>query len=84
MNNGAAFEKIKAYKYDLLGRPQTEIEDRCDDIKAIAGQLYLKLKDVLGLRESGSTTVHFAIHTLAPLITLDTEAYRVLHEDLFA
>lgn len=82
-NNGGAFEAIKACKNRLLGRQPADAEDWCDDVKAASGQLFLKVKEVLGLRESGTTPNSFALHALAALITPETEAYRALNADIF-
>lgn len=54
-----------------------------DDIKAISGQLYNFCKTRLTLTQCGNDAEAFAISTLAPLITADTQVYRQLQTIIF-
>lgn len=54
-----------------------------DDIKSAAGEIYSKLREILDLRQSGSTVRAFLRDAMAPLVTPDTAAYRKLKLDIF-
>ena len=49
-----------------------------DDIKPIAGQLYVALKQILSLTQCGNNANAFMRDTLAPLITPETATYKEL------
>ena len=54
-----------------------------DDIKMIAGDLYVYLKGKLGLSHPGNTKHAFMRDTLANLITSDTSVYKALDTAIF-
>jgi predicted ATPase len=54
-----------------------------DDIKAISGQLYNFCKSQLTLTQCGNDAEAFAIATLAPLVTPDTQTYQQLEATIF-
>jgi predicted ATPase len=54
-----------------------------DDVKAIAGPLYVAAKKTLGLTQCGNTAEEFAKVSLSPLITSDTTTYRDLRLAVF-
>jgi predicted ATPase len=54
-----------------------------DDVKAIAGALYVETKKVLALTQHGNTAEEFAKTALAPLITPETAVYLELDECVF-
>lgn len=54
-----------------------------DDIKAISGQLYNFCKSQLALTQCGNDAEAFAIATLAPLVTPDTQIYQQLEAAIF-
>lgn len=54
-----------------------------DDVKAITGQLFNFCRRTLQLVQCGNTTEAFTIHTLAPLITPETQIYRELEMIIF-
>jgi hypothetical protein len=54
-----------------------------DDIKAISGQLYNFCKSQLTLTQCGNDAEAFAIATLAPLVTPDTQTYQQLEAAIF-
>lgn len=53
-----------------------------DDIKSIAGELFNYLKIELVLSGCGNNQTDFAIATLAPLVTPETETYKQLEQDV--
>lgn len=54
-----------------------------DDVKYIVGEVYLCAKTTLGLTSCGITAKEFAIASLAPLLTPDTDTHKQLKDDLF-
>lgn len=54
-----------------------------DDIKSASGNIYIKLKSILGLTACGNTNGAFMRDTLAPLITDDTNVYKQLESEIF-
>lgn len=54
-----------------------------DDVKRVAGQLYVDIVRTLQLRQQGSTPEALALARLAPLITPDTGVYRELERAIF-
>lgn len=54
-----------------------------DDIKRASGTLYVELRNLLQLTQSGSDGHAFMRDILAPLITPDTQTYRTLVADIF-
>lgn len=60
----------------IRGRPS-------DDMKAAAGEIYLRAKRVLTLEHPGNTAEAFMEHVLTKLLTPDTQAYQELREDIF-
>ncbi len=55
----------------------------CDDIKSARGEIYLGLKQTLGLMHCGNSADTFIRDTMAPLVTEDTEIYRLLESDIW-
>lgn len=54
-----------------------------DDIKSASGTLYVAIRRLLGLTQSGSDAHAFMRDVLAPLVTPDTAAYQALRRDIF-
>lgn len=74
---------ILALKANLLGREPESMENPCDCVKDIDGQLYNKLKEIPNLKGKGSCANEFALNCLAPLITPDSSTYIALRNDIF-
>ena len=53
-----------------------------DDLKSVKGEIYNILKKELCLTQCGNTADAFIINNLVPLITPDTEIYKVLEVDI--
>ena len=53
-----------------------------DDLKSVKGEIYNILKKELSLAQYGNTADAFIINNLVPLITPDTEIYKVLEVDI--
>lgn len=53
-----------------------------DDIKSASGEIYNGLKELLSLSQCGNNTDAFMRDTLAPLITIDTQLYKQLKEEI--
>ncbi|TXJ36445.1 ATP-binding protein [Brachyspira aalborgi] len=53
-----------------------------DDIKRVRGEIYNILRKELSLTQCGNTADAFIINNLVPLITPDTEIYKVLEVDI--
>lgn len=54
-----------------------------DDIKSAGGSIYVALKRILALSQCGNTQEPFMRDTLAPLITLDTQVFKELKNNIF-
>lgn len=54
-----------------------------DDLKAIAGSLYISIVKILNLEQAGSNKEVFMKDILAPLITPETNVYKILERDIF-
>jgi predicted ATPase len=74
---------------DVLRSKQQRI-DECvasgkdrDDLKSVAGRLYVDVRKLLGLSGSGSTADAFLRDTLAPLIRPGMAVYEELRADVF-
>ena len=64
------------HKAVLRGRPS-------DDLKSASGDIYIALKQILNLLRCGNNPDSFMRDTMAPLITPDTETYKLLEQDIF-
>ena len=64
------------HKAVLRGRPS-------DDLKSASGDIYIALKQILNLSRCGNNPDSFMRDTMAPLITPDTETYKLLEQDIF-
>lgn len=53
-----------------------------DDLRSAAGEIYVGLKRLLGLQQSGNDKDAFMRYKMAPLITPGTETYRKLKTDI--
>ena len=76
-------EEILGIKRDLLARSVADRGNPPDDIKSIAGELYVQLKSALGLVGVGNVKESFLSDTMAPLATPETETYKALRRDIF-
>lgn len=54
-----------------------------DDVKSIGPQLKVIIKRTLSLTQPGNSHEAFLKDVMAPLITLDTETYRLLEQNIF-
>ena len=54
-----------------------------DDYKSARGSIYTRLKTELQLTQCGNNADAFIRDTLAPLITKDTEVYKLLKAEIF-
>lgn len=70
-------EELVAEKHRLLSENSGRGKP-IDDVKAIAGQLYNRCKQALGLTQRGNDAESFARLTLAPLVTPETKTYQEL------
>lgn len=71
-------------KKTLLENSHRERGNPADDVKSIAGELYVELKRLLGLTGVGNVKEAFLSDTMAPLMTPETETYKELRQDIFA
>lgn len=77
-------------KYEECIKKKHEALQKCanqgkptDDIKSARGEIYVSLKQVLGLRQCGNTADAFLRDTMAPLIKPHTEIYKQLEREIF-
>jgi hypothetical protein len=75
--------EILALKSELLEKSKSR-GNPTDDIKSISGELYVEVKKRLSLTKCGNNKESFCISTLAPLVTADTEVFKMLEEDIFS
>lgn len=74
---------------NLLTFKQTELQasiargNPADDIKSVAGPIYVEAKKLLGLTQAGNDQQAFARNTLAPLIRPGMQVYDALKNDVF-
>ncbi|NLN24930.1 MAG: hypothetical protein GX163_04610 [Bacteroidetes bacterium] len=54
-----------------------------DDLKSAAGLFFTETKKALGLTKCGNDTISFLRDTMAPLITQETNTYKILRRDIF-
>ncbi len=54
-----------------------------DDIKSASGEIYTSLKRILELSKCGNNTCSFLRDSIAPLITEETEIYKILEKEIF-
>lgn len=54
-----------------------------DDLKSASGLFFTETKKALGLTKCGNDTVSFLRDTMAPLITQETNTYKLLRRDIF-
>lgn len=54
-----------------------------DDIKSASDELYASIKKIFNLTKSGSNKEVFLRDTIAPLITPDTNIYKLLEQEIF-
>ena len=74
--------EILALKSKLLDDARSEGRPE-DDVKAVSGTLYVRVKQLLKLTQRGNTADEFCRSTLAPLVTPDTVVYKALESDIF-
>ena len=80
-NQDALAQSLIDKKNTLIGNLSAGIPH--DDVKEISGQLYLFCKNTLSLTQCGNAAESFAISTLSPLITPDTNTYQELERIIF-
>ncbi|WP_210190764.1 AAA family ATPase [Ensifer aridi] len=74
---------------ELIARKDAAIEssinrgNAADDIKKVAGNVYVEAKKLLGLTQVGNDPQKFARNTLAPLLQPGMVAYDTLKKDIF-
>jgi hypothetical protein len=54
-----------------------------DDLKSAAGLFFTQTKQCLGLTKCGNDTVSFLRDTMSPLLTQETDTYKLLRKDVF-
>lgn len=54
-----------------------------DDIKSASGEIYVGIKRILGLTQSGNSAHAFLRDTIAPLLTEELEVYKELEREIF-
>ncbi|EKT4499364.1 AAA family ATPase [Flavobacterium psychrophilum] len=62
------------------------MEDRgnpTDDIKSASGKIFTELKRILSLTQCGNNKCAFIRDTIAPLVTEETDIYRILENEIF-
>lgn len=75
-------DEIKAIKVEAL-RKSIDRGNPIDDFKSAAGLFFTETKKSLGLTQCGNDTVSFLRDTMAPLITQETNTYKLLRKDVF-
>ena len=76
------FEVIKEVREQALASRVAEGKPR-DDFKSTAQAIHRASRKLLNISRAGSTKEAFMREFLAPLVTPDTEVYKVLKEDIF-
>jgi len=82
VNRDDIADEIVKRKHDLLAASAAK-GNAPDDVKRIAGQLYVEIVRALQLRQQGNTPEALALARLAPLITTDTGVYTELERAIF-
>ena len=54
-----------------------------DDIKAASGKIFIKIRSILDIHQGGNNTHAFLRDTMAPLITEETNVYKLIEKDIF-
>src|ERR1700687_411381 len=54
-----------------------------DDLKSASGEIYITIKRLLELTQCGNTVRAFMLHSLAPLVTPQSQVYAELRRDVF-
>ncbi|WRS28613.1 hypothetical protein U6B65_05650 [Oscillospiraceae bacterium MB08-C2-2] len=75
-------DEIKVIKADALRQSITR-GNPTDDLKSAAGLFFTETKKALGLIQCGNDTVSFLRDTMAPLLTEETNTYKLLRKDIF-
>lgn len=75
-------EECLSKKQDAIQRLRSQGKP-LDDIKSARGEIYNSLKRILNLIRTGSNADYFIRDTMAPLVTPDTEIYKMLERDIF-
>lgn len=75
-------DEIIAIKVEAL-RNSIDRGNPTDDLKSAAGLFFTETKKSLGLTKCGNDTVSFLRDTVAPLITQETNTYKLLRKDVF-
>ena len=81
-NQPDKYEECIAKKQQALGNIVSQGKP-ADDIKSARGEIYLGLKQTLGLLHCGNSADAFIRDTMAPLVTEDTEIFRLLETDIW-
>ncbi|TYO69965.1 prenyltransferase/squalene oxidase repeat-containing protein [Rossellomorea marisflavi] len=73
---------VKAIKVEAL-KKSIDRGNPIDDYKSAAGLFFTETKKILGLTKCGNDTISFLRDTMAPLITQETNTYKLLRKDVF-
>ena len=76
-------DEVLAIKSEALKNSILDRNNPIDDIKSAAGEFFTNTKKALGLIKCGNDTVSFLRDTMAPLITKETDTYKLLRKDIF-
>ena len=76
------YEVFIKIKNDLISKSVSN-HHFSDDIKVIAGDLFINIVKILNLQQAGSNKEAFMKDILAPLITPETNTYKILENDIF-
>jgi predicted ATPase len=82
VNRDDIADEIVKRKHDFLAASAAS-GNPPDDVKRVAGQLYVEIVRALQLRQQGNTPEALALARLAPLITPDTGVYKELERAIF-
>ncbi|MDR2574999.1 MAG: AAA family ATPase [Treponema sp.] len=77
-----AYQRCIDVKNDKI-KTSVQKNNTTDDIKSVSGEIYIELKNILGLKQCGNNLCAFLRDTMAPLVTEDTSVYQELEHDIF-
>jgi hypothetical protein len=76
-------ECINAKRTALQSSSSPPRNNAADDLKSARGDIYISLKRILDLTQCGNNADAFIRDTLTPLITPDTDVYKLLEQEIF-
>ncbi len=76
------FDECLQAKKDALTKSKNRGNPE-DDTKSASGEIYIELKRILSIEQSGNTKCAFLRDTMAPLVTEETMIYQELENEIF-